>query len=54
MLRRVSEILDISSVELKAAILRDQEQTLDNFLNVTVATPSDQTDQFKDGDNDLY
>ena len=37
MLRKVSEILDISSAELKAAILKDQEQTLDNFLNATPA-----------------
>lgn len=32
MLSRVSEVLDIEPTELKAAILRDQEETLDNFL----------------------
>lgn len=32
MLRRVSEVLDIQPTELKAAILRDQESTLNNFL----------------------
>lgn len=32
MLRRVSEVLDISSEELKAAILKDQEETLNNYL----------------------
>ena len=32
MLRKVSEVLDIPSEELKAAILRDQEETLNNYL----------------------
>lgn len=32
MLRRVSEVLDISSEELKASILKDQEETLNNYL----------------------
>ncbi|MFT6070335.1 MAG: transcriptional regulator with XRE-family HTH domain [Bacteriovoracaceae bacterium] len=32
MLRRVSEVLDIQPSELKAAILKDQESTLNNFL----------------------
>jgi transcriptional regulator with XRE-family HTH domain len=32
MLRKVSEVLDITSEELKAAILRDQEETLNNYL----------------------
>lgn len=32
MLKRVSEVLDIPPTELKEAILKDQEVTLDNFL----------------------
>jgi transcriptional regulator with XRE-family HTH domain len=32
MLRKVSEVLDIPPEELKAAILRDQEETLNNYL----------------------
>ena len=32
MLRKVSEVLDIPSEDLKAAILRDQEETLNNYL----------------------
>jgi len=32
MLRKVSEVLDITSDELKAAILKDQEETLNNYL----------------------
>ncbi len=32
MLKRVSEVLDIPSEELKGAILKDQEETLNNYL----------------------
>ncbi len=32
MLKRVSEVLDIPADDLKAAILRDQEETLNNYL----------------------
>ena len=32
MLGKVSEILDIPSEDLKTAILKDQEETLDNYL----------------------
>jgi transcriptional regulator with XRE-family HTH domain len=32
MLRKVSEVLDISPEELKGAILKDQEETLNNYL----------------------
>jgi transcriptional regulator with XRE-family HTH domain len=32
MLRKVSEVLDIPADELKTAILRDQEETLNNYL----------------------
>jgi transcriptional regulator with XRE-family HTH domain len=32
MLRKVSEVLDIPSEELKSAILKDQEETLNNYL----------------------
>ncbi len=33
MLKKVSEVLDISSEELKDAILKDQEETLNNYLS---------------------
>lgn len=33
MLRKVSEILDITPQELKNAILKDHEETLDNYLS---------------------
>lgn len=33
MLKKVSEVLDISAQELKEAILKDQEDTLNAFLN---------------------
>lgn len=32
MLKRVSEVLDITADELKGAILKDQEETLNNYL----------------------
>lgn len=32
MLKRVSEVLDIPADELKASILKDQEETLNNYL----------------------
>jgi transcriptional regulator with XRE-family HTH domain len=32
MLKKVSEVLDIPAEDLKAAILRDQEETLNNYL----------------------
>lgn len=32
MLKKVSEVLDISAEELKGAILKDQEETLNNYL----------------------
>jgi transcriptional regulator with XRE-family HTH domain len=32
MLKRVSEVLDIPADELKSAILKDQEETLNNYL----------------------
>ena len=35
MLTRVSEVLDIDSSELKEAILRDQEVTLNNYLSLS-------------------
>lgn len=37
MLSRVSEVLDITSTELKSAILRDHEETLNNYLQITGA-----------------
>lgn len=35
MLSRVSEVLDIESNDLKVAILKDHEETLNNYLNVS-------------------
>ena len=37
MLVKVSEVLDISSVELKTAILQDHDETLNNYLRVAQA-----------------
>lgn len=34
MLRKISEVLDIPSHELKQAILNDHEKTLDNYLEM--------------------
>lgn len=36
MLSRVSEVLDIDSQDLKNAILKDHEETLNNYLNLSV------------------
>ncbi|MBY0517122.1 MAG: helix-turn-helix transcriptional regulator [Bacteriovoracaceae bacterium] len=41
MLKRVSEVLDIPSEELKNAILRDQEETLNNYLYNQKASKKD-------------
>lgn len=38
MLTRVSEVLNIPPMELKAAILKDQEETLNNYLKLTDKT----------------
>jgi hypothetical protein len=38
MMKKISEVLDISPEELKAAILKDHEETLTNYFNK--ATPS--------------
>lgn len=35
MLVKVSEVLDISADEIKAAIIKDHEETLDNYFNST-------------------
>ncbi len=44
MLRKVSEVLDIPAEELKAAILRDQEETLNNYLyNLKTTKSKDKT-----------
>ena len=37
MLGKVSEVLDIDPTELKAAILRDHEETLDNYLKTSAS-----------------
>lgn len=36
MLGRVSEVLDIEAEDLKTAILKDHEETLNNYLNVSM------------------
>ncbi|MCT4640797.1 MAG: helix-turn-helix transcriptional regulator [Bacteriovoracaceae bacterium] len=41
MLGRVSEVLDIDSSELKEAILRDHDETLNNYLRISDANTSD-------------
>ena len=38
MLTKVSEVLDIQAMELKTAILKDQEETLNNYLNLGHST----------------
>ena len=38
MLKKVSEVLDINSEELKDAILKDHDQTLDNYLKLEGAS----------------
>jgi len=45
MLKRVSEVLDISSNELKEAILKDQERTLDNFLSMSASEAESMDDR---------
>ncbi len=45
MLRKVSEVLDIPAEELKAAILRDQEETLNNYLyNIKPVSKKEKTE----------
>lgn len=43
MLGKVSEVLNVSTDELKEAILKDHEITLDNYFNQYLATKSDST-----------
>ncbi len=38
MMSRIAEILNITPEEIKKAILKDHEQTLDNFFNTAHAT----------------
>ena len=38
MLKKVSEVLDINSQELKEAILKDHDTTLDNYLKLEGAS----------------
>lgn len=35
MMKKISEVLDITHDELKAAILKDTEETLSNYFNTT-------------------
>jgi transcriptional regulator with XRE-family HTH domain len=44
MLSRVSEVLDIPATELKAAILRDQEETLNNYLQIATGEVRSKTE----------
>ena len=43
MLRKVSEVLDIPSEDLKASILKDQEETLNNYLYNIKPTKKEKT-----------
>lgn len=45
MMKRISEVLDISADELKAAILKDHEETLTNYFNKTPAAKKAGRDQ---------
>jgi transcriptional regulator with XRE-family HTH domain len=60
MLSRVSEVLDIDSKDLKNAILKDHEETLNNYLNVSVkkgevkSLHSDEEKQGNSFDGDSY
>jgi transcriptional regulator with XRE-family HTH domain len=38
MMKKISEVLDINAEELKAAILKDHEETLSNYFNKAVTT----------------
>jgi transcriptional regulator with XRE-family HTH domain len=38
MMKKISEVLDINPDELKAAILRDHEETLTNYFNKATTT----------------
>ena len=49
MLRKVSEVLDIPSEELKAAILKDQEETLNNYLYNIKPTKKEKTPEVSAG-----
>lgn len=40
MLSKISQVLNISREELKKAILKDQEETLDNYLNDSIESSS--------------
>lgn len=39
MMKKISEVLDINPDELKAAILKDHEETLTNYFNKATPTP---------------
>ncbi len=47
MLTRVSEVLNIDPEELKEAILKDQEQTLNNYLNIGQELNAGKVKEFK-------
>lgn len=48
MLKRVSEVLDIHADELKGAILKDQEETLNNYLYNTKTSKKETKDSAVD------
>ena len=55
MLRKVSEVLDIPSEEIKAAILKDQEETLNNYLyNLKTTTKKEKVEQPATSHASLY
>lgn len=51
MLVKVSEVLDINPQEVKDAILKDHEETLNNYLKLNNQTGSEKSDSTKTGES---
>tara|TARA_R110002049_G_scaffold136701_1_gene296556 strand:+ start:464 stop:772 length:309 start_codon:yes stop_codon:yes gene_type:complete len=45
MLKKVCEVLDIPSSEIKEAILKDHQQTIENYLNATTEKLAQMSDR---------
>ena len=52
MLRKVTEVLDISADELKHAILDDHERTLENYLSTNYSRSNVSSAMIEDDDED--
>ncbi len=50
MMKKISEVLDISPEELKSAILKDHEETLTNYFN---KTPSAKKSAVREGNAEV-